>query len=538
MIRKIIIKNYKGIKNSTIILNENRNILVGNNGVGKSTIIEALTLALGWGFKDLDITPFLFHSSTWEEFRSCRNLPTIEIEVYFSDENWLSEFRGKENSLREDIAGIRLKIAFDEVYSDLYEKEKDSCSHIPCEYYTCCRTWFSGESVKQLKMPFRVKVIDSTSLLFQTRGSRYISKLAQDSLSDEEKVSMKSALRELKQNFESNEQVKGINEKLSQKCNEVKNGLAMSVDLVSQSTWNEIIQPTQNNIPISQLGLGEQCILKTLLSFPREIGNNKPTIYILEEPESHLSHTKLYELLALLEDRVNGQLIVTTHSSFVANKLDLKNLILLGNNGENLYAISLHDTDGREDVYRFFYKTVNYPTLRVALCNKVILVEGVTDELVVTYYYNKTNGGKHTFHDGIELIVCNGLTFRYFVALAKALHKKVAVITDNDKESIESFSEKYGAQDETYRLFTEEDTSSYTLEIAMIQANKERLEFLSNIVSRRARLKDQAELSDFLLKNKATWAYRLLEYYDTNDGKCEIDVPQYIKDAITWIKRE
>ena len=66
----------------------------------------------------------------------------------------------------------------------------------------------------------------------------------------------------------------------------------------------------------------------------------------------------------------------------------------------------------------------------------------------------------------------------------------------------------------------------------------ERLESLNNIVSRRTGPRDQAKLTDFLLKNKATWAYRLLEYYDTNDGICEIDVPQYIKDAITWIKRE
>ena len=67
MISKIIIKNYKGIKDANIVLNKDRNILVGNNGVGKSTVIEALTLALGFGLRDLDITPYLFHTSTWKE---------------------------------------------------------------------------------------------------------------------------------------------------------------------------------------------------------------------------------------------------------------------------------------------------------------------------------------------------------------------------------------------------------------------------------------------------------------------------------------
>ena len=94
MISKIIIKNYKGIKDANITFNKNRNILVGNNGVGKSTVIEALTLALGFGLRDLDITPYLFHTSTWKEYSDLKVLPSIEIEVYFYENERLSSFHG------------------------------------------------------------------------------------------------------------------------------------------------------------------------------------------------------------------------------------------------------------------------------------------------------------------------------------------------------------------------------------------------------------------------------------------------------------
>ena len=44
MIERVIIKNYKGIKSADIKFHDFTNIIVGNNGVGKSTIIEAMSL--------------------------------------------------------------------------------------------------------------------------------------------------------------------------------------------------------------------------------------------------------------------------------------------------------------------------------------------------------------------------------------------------------------------------------------------------------------------------------------------------------------
>ena len=64
MISRIIIRNYKGIKDADIAFNSDKNILVGNNGAGKSTVIEAMSLALGHGLSIIEITPNTFHKST------------------------------------------------------------------------------------------------------------------------------------------------------------------------------------------------------------------------------------------------------------------------------------------------------------------------------------------------------------------------------------------------------------------------------------------------------------------------------------------
>lgn len=44
MIKKITIKNFKSIENLEIVCNENFNVIIGENNIGKTTIFEAIHL--------------------------------------------------------------------------------------------------------------------------------------------------------------------------------------------------------------------------------------------------------------------------------------------------------------------------------------------------------------------------------------------------------------------------------------------------------------------------------------------------------------
>ncbi|MGJ9458512.1 AAA family ATPase [Oceanobacillus sp. CF4.6] len=63
MIDKVIIKNYKSIEYLDLSLNDTMNILVGNNEQGKSTILEAVNMALTGTLNKRslhnELTPFL-----------------------------------------------------------------------------------------------------------------------------------------------------------------------------------------------------------------------------------------------------------------------------------------------------------------------------------------------------------------------------------------------------------------------------------------------------------------------------------------------
>lgn len=535
MIERIIIKNYKCIKEANIEFNAFKNIIVGNNGVGKSTLMEALSLALGYGLNKFEVTPFVFNIESIREYEELKKLPEILIEVYFSNDK-PGELSGENNSLHEHKSGLYFRVAFNELYSDIYNEElsHNNNLHIPCEYYKTERMWFSQQPVIQRKMPFLIQIIDSSSLYFSSSSNQYINQLIEKNLGDDDTIAIRTSLRHLKEKFDSDEDIAGVNRKISSK----KEGLSLSVDVTSRIEKRDIILPFFEDIPINQTGSGEVCHLKTLLALSNFNNARKHKVVILEEPETHLSHTKMYELLDDIEKRIDEedtQILITTHNSLVANKLDLKNLIMLErkNNGYTLVEKRLQQDN---DTYKFFSKVCHYPTLRLILSKAVMLVEGPADEMVITYYY-KQKHRKHPFNDGVELIAVGGVAFKEYVNLMKNVSKKVAVITDNDGLNQTDLLKRRGlaALPENIRLFTEQDPSQKTLEPSFVKANSDKLQALSDFIRGRKIPNDTAEgLAKYMEDNKTEWSYKLLQGVDDVD----FAVPSYISEAVEWVLSE
>jgi len=111
---------------------------------------------------------------------------------------------------------------------------------------------------------------------------------------------------------------------------------------------------------------------------------------LLEEPENHLSHSNLNKFIKYVKDNHNEkQILISTHSSFVANKLGLDSLILL--NKEDLTNKRSYSRIDKlkPETQKYFERLPGYDTLRLILCKKAILVEGSSDELIVQKAYYK-----------------------------------------------------------------------------------------------------------------------------------------------------
>ncbi len=124
MISKIHIENYKIFESFTLEFNDDLNILVGDNEAGKSTILEAINLALTKRINckpiDTELSPYLFNKKCVEEYlRKLNNdenpeLPKIVIELYLSDHDELEFLRGNNNTERLVCLWIKIsKYKFD-----------------------------------------------------------------------------------------------------------------------------------------------------------------------------------------------------------------------------------------------------------------------------------------------------------------------------------------------------------------------------------------------------------------------------------------
>ncbi|MGL5376735.1 MAG: ATP-dependent nuclease [Cetobacterium sp.] len=539
-IKKMKLLNYKCFEGEYIIeFEQGVNILVGNNGEGKSTILEAINLSLSGiingKYLRNEISQYLFNTYVIEKYIEKLNNsnnetpmpPIIEIELFFhSDDSEkikeLANFKGTNNSNREDTYGVKLEIKFDDQYLKEYEilLRNKEIKTLPIEYYSMKWSSFARDLVTSKIIPLKSVLIDSTSSRYQNGSDLYLSKIIKNHLDDDKKIGISQAFRQVKEVFMKNHDILKINEELKEKVSGKK--LEITVDLSTQNSWENTLITTLNKVPFNQIGKGDQCIIKSKLALQHEKAVQSQ-ILLIEEPENHLSHTKLNELMKIIEkESVGKQVIISTHSTFVANKLGLNNLILL-KEFKNMKFQSLD-----EETYRFFKKLPGYNTLRFVLAKKSILVEGDSDELIFQKCYLLENNENLPINNGIDVISC-GLTFKRFLNIAKLLNAKVGIITDNDSDYEKNIREKYEDYKENtnIQIFADNQEELNTLEPQFIDVNN--IEQLSEVVREKKRKGDtKEELKKFMINNKSEWALRVF------DSKIKLNYPKYIMDAVKW----
>lgn len=535
-IEKIKIINYKCFEGIfSLDLQNGVNIIVGNNEAGKSTILEALHLALSGMLNGRylrnDLSQYIFNKNVEEQYLKSLKTenplppPFIGIEIFFSGED-LPSFEGDGNSNRKKGCGICFRIEFDDEYNDDYQELiATEVKTIPIEFYKITLTSFARETVSIKSVPIKSVLIDSSSARFQNGSDVYISKIIKDDLIEKEIVGLSQAYRKLKEAFMGDESVKAINKKITGKADISTKTVHISVDLSARNSWEASLMTYLEGIPFPQIGKGEQCLIKTNLALAHKKAKESNLI-LIEEPENHLSHTKLNQFVKSIEEKCAGkQIVITTHSSFVANKLNLKNLVLLNNRREKTSFSSLN-----KETYEFFQKLPGFETLRLILSKKTILVEGPSDELIVQRAYMDRNKKKLPIESEIDVISV-GLSFKRFLDVAVLIKQPVAVVTDNDGDYENKITKKYKdySESKTITIFADNRIALKTLEPQIVEANSENLDLLCEILNiDKKNYTTPQKITEYMLDNKTACALKIF-----NSVK-KISFPEYINKVITW----
>lgn len=260
-IEKVNIENYKCYEGRfSIAFNAGVNIIVGDNEAGKSTILEAINLALtgvlnGRYLKN-ELSQYLFNYKIVESYLSdLKNganpqLPSITIEIFFSDDDF-PLFEGNGNQNKEKAHGVVFKIEFDESYKAEYQMIMTNggqhLTTLPIEYYKISWSSFARETVTSRTIPIKSVLIDSTSAKYQNGSDVYISRIIKNDLEDLERVRLSQAYRKMKDQFIEDDAVKAINTKITAKAKISEKTLNVSVDLSTQNSWETALMTYLNN---------------------------------------------------------------------------------------------------------------------------------------------------------------------------------------------------------------------------------------------------------------------------------------------------
>lgn len=328
-IRHIEIKNFRVIKHLAWAPNPGLNCLIGAGDSGKSTILEAIDLALGarrsYSFSDADFNG-LNTDAPIEIFVTLGRLAP-DLLNYEKYGKFLRVFDLQNKILYDEPANghetvITIRLVVDKdlnpdwlLYSDRAFAE-DIERRLPWKH-------------RELVSPARLGTTSSYHLGWSNRS--VLNKLSEDSIDVSDTLTQLG--RVTRETFREQE-IEGIDEILT-KVKTIANKLGVSVeqleaqlDVASISFSNGAISLHADNTPLKQLGTGSSRLL--ISGLQKESSNSN--ILIVDEAEYGLEPFRITRLLNELgskDTEPRQQVFITTHSPYVLRELQAQQLFVV-----------------------------------------------------------------------------------------------------------------------------------------------------------------------------------------------------------------
>jgi putative ATP-dependent endonuclease of the OLD family len=521
---KIKLKNFKKFKSFEIEFDEKLNLLIGDNEAGKSSILTAIDLVIGGSRNKVENLGLdnLFNSDVIEDFlnsdRNLTNLPELHIELYLNEQN-NEELSGINNLSKTECDGLKLVCKpNDELQKDIAEILKNPNAVFPFEFYLIEFKTFCDQQYTGFRRYLKHIIIDNSQMSNEFAMKEYVREIFNKNLTDNsEKFNFQNQYRLGKEDYK-NKILSPINGRIG--------SYDFGLKTNTKSNLETDLTIFDGKVMIENKGKGKQCLIKTELVLQKS--NADLDVILLEEPENHLSHINMKLLIRKIRESTESQIFIATHSDLISARLDLRKTILLNSSSSSpLLLKQLPD-----DTARFFMKAPDNNILQYVLSKKVILVEGDAEYILMEAFFEKV-AGVSLESENIHIISIGGISFKRYLDIARILNVKTAVIRDNDKNYQENCVENYSEYiEDNIKVFSDNNDERNTFEICIYQDNPAICDelFKSGIrVYKNGR--EPLTVQQYMINNKADAAFSLLE-----NKIQEISVPQYINDAIKWIR--
>jgi predicted ATPase len=531
MIEKVRIRGYRTHKDFIFRPNPKLNLIAGPNESGKSTLIEAIALALtgrvnGRSASE-ELNPYWFNIDNVNSFVASRRRgenvawPEIHIEVFLQNKSELQALCGAINSDNpvNSCPGVAFSVIPNPDYADEFQAISQDClSPLPVEFFKTEWRTFADSPLTSRPRQLSTAIIDSRTVRSATGVDYHMRYILSDGLDPSDRAAISVAYRQVKAGMTNttlrpvNERMAGLNATLHDQ------DITLAMDQSSRTSWEGAVTPHVNEIPFGLSGQGQQAAIKISLAMSRS--SQKAGIVMIEEPENHMTHSSLVKVISRIESLASDdqQLFIATHSSFVVNRLGVDRIHLLGS------EVAKKLSDLRPETVAYFQKLPGYDTLRMALAQKVVLVEGPSDEILFERVY-KDLYSVRPIENGIDVLSMRGLSFARCLELCAELGQMVAALRDNDgKEPADLRSPLQDwLEDGIREIFIGDNAKGNTLEPQLINHNSE------DILRRVLALTSQADILTWMTREKTEAALRIAK-----STEC-ITPPSYMNNAAVFI---
>ena len=513
-ISRLCVKNYRNIRDIDIQLN-NVVALIGENNSGKSNLLRAITLPfladdagyMGKTLSWIDINKeekqryynYLLENKdgiveeqiSIEEFTELLPVIMVEVtlkpeetEVYFvKDLSYTVDAEGnvlygiryeyKPKNAKQIYELVREILRKEDVSKDTIEKMK--LNLLPTDLYSYSITVpekgsVSYDTLKQFRYTSLVAERDDFSTTNEKVGSKSLVRLLQMKLSDQDKLDVE---KEYSKFFDFLKKLSGMENIINwQEHSDVENAKEffekISI-LPNMPPMNSIVSSVRLGYAgenLSSQGLGQRnlilllVLMNSLLEKKEDVALN---VLTMEEPEAHLCINNIRLMVSFIKTFTKGnnavQLFYSTHNTEFINKLDLKNVVLVSDG--QAYALG---TELDADKRNYLSKNPNLDLFKLFFSRKCILVEGLTEELLIRAYLDSKKELNDveviSFHKGFSEII------EIWLKVNNGGKNRLGIVRDFDnQENAQREHEKYNA----YSNVCVKTTIEYTLEPEIVK---------------------------------------------------------------------
>lgn len=450
---KVLVRNFRNLRNVEARFSKGLNVIVGENNVGKTNLLDAIRIALGpssTAGEPLRLTKEDRHRDAHGHYSA----DPIAVDLYFADLTPDEQAQFLEVLLV--AAGSQSRTA--SIHFEWSWDEKAARWH--------ARRWGGERAKGESAVPDEVlqsvpltllgALRDALVALSPGRSSR-LGQLLRTVASDEQKSELEKILAAANEGLQAHSLITGVEKKIAGALTRAS-GPRLAQEAAVRATEPEFDRIANNlrlvlrehgqdsewisELRSNGLGFNNLLYIATVLAELDAAEEAALPLLLVEEPEAHL-HPQLQTLLAEYLTRGGAvgehagrvQTIVTTHSPTIAAHVHPSVIRVLHRDEQHVpRSASLSECGLDEAESRKLRRMLDVTRASMLFARAVILVEGITEALLLRALARRLGPAYDLPEASVAVVPMAGVDFTTFGKLfgSKAIQTRVAVLTDSD----------------------------------------------------------------------------------------------------------